>query len=383
MAIDEFGPELRRRREAAGLSLSQLAAAVPCHKGTLSKIESGKARPGEGVAARCDEILRAGGMLVAVARADRTRAKMAAGYDTAARAPARVPGPRYPPEILLPSLEEVIRGLRSMGRRLAAAAVLPMVSTEFELLAEMGDIGALPAYYAEYASWLAQESGRPGLALSWLKETIRLADLFGDRDLSAYATVRRAELMLAHDHLGAAELAARVRRRPGLSRRVLALAAHTEAYGRALYGDERACEAALAEATGFLAAAPETGLIGPTTVGDLGSAARGWCLYDLGRAAESAPLLEGALATVHPEGLRAQGLLTARLARAYLRAGRLASAHQATHDALGLVGRTRSAGAYAELRELSGELAGWSRNVLARGLRAEIAAAMRGLPLAG
>ncbi|GAA0413147.1 hypothetical protein Acor_11310 [Acrocarpospora corrugata] len=379
MAIDLFGPELRQRREAAGLSLSQLAAGVPCNKGTLSKIESGKARPGELVARRCDEILVAGGLLAELARADRTRAKMAAPRDQ----PTPAGGLRHPPEMLLPALEEAIRDLRGMGRRLAAPAVLPMVSAQFELLTELGDVGVLPGYYAEYASWLAQESGQPRQALDWLKETTRLAGLFGDRDLGAYAVVRRAELMLPGDHLGAAELAAGVRRRPGLSFRVLALAAHTEARGRARYGDERACQAALEEAAGFLTAAPETELLGPTSVGDLGAAVRGWCLYDLGRTAESAGLLETALTTVRPDGLRARGLLTARLARAHLRADRLEEARRTASRALGLVARTHSASTYDQLRELSGDLGEWSRHAPARELRAEIATALRGLPLTG
>lgn len=41
----EFGAQLRRRREAAGLSLTELASLTHFTKGYLSKIETGQARP--------------------------------------------------------------------------------------------------------------------------------------------------------------------------------------------------------------------------------------------------------------------------------------------------------------------------------------------------
>ncbi|NKZ05276.1 helix-turn-helix domain-containing protein [Actinomadura latina] len=59
----DFGSELRRLREAAGWSLSELSRRINYSKGHLSKIENGLAHPNPAMAARCDEVLEAGGVL--------------------------------------------------------------------------------------------------------------------------------------------------------------------------------------------------------------------------------------------------------------------------------------------------------------------------------
>ncbi|MGW2716789.1 ATP-binding protein [Streptomyces sp. NPDC001492] len=52
-----FGPRLRQRRLAAGLSLAQLAQRTNYSKGHLSRIERGLAAPSSGFVRRCDDIL--------------------------------------------------------------------------------------------------------------------------------------------------------------------------------------------------------------------------------------------------------------------------------------------------------------------------------------
>ncbi|KPI00566.1 helix-turn-helix domain protein [Actinobacteria bacterium OK074] len=59
----EFGPELRRRRLAARLSLQQLGMRVHYSKSQLSKVERGMKRPTPELARLCDAELRAGGEL--------------------------------------------------------------------------------------------------------------------------------------------------------------------------------------------------------------------------------------------------------------------------------------------------------------------------------
>jgi transcriptional regulator with XRE-family HTH domain len=61
-----FGPELRRRREQAGLSLAAFAGRTHFTKGYLSKIETGKARPNRTLADICDRDLGADGALLAL-----------------------------------------------------------------------------------------------------------------------------------------------------------------------------------------------------------------------------------------------------------------------------------------------------------------------------
>jgi tetratricopeptide (TPR) repeat protein len=64
--MTEFGPELRRLREAAGLSLTGLASAIPASKGYLSKLENGRVKVNRGIADACDKALDAHGELLAL-----------------------------------------------------------------------------------------------------------------------------------------------------------------------------------------------------------------------------------------------------------------------------------------------------------------------------
>ncbi|WUD75634.1 helix-turn-helix domain-containing protein [Streptomyces sp. NBC_00510] len=62
-----FGRELRRRRQAAGKSLGELAERVPCSRSFLSRVENGMRRPTYELAERCDHFLDAGGELLSLA----------------------------------------------------------------------------------------------------------------------------------------------------------------------------------------------------------------------------------------------------------------------------------------------------------------------------
>ncbi|UXX93155.1 helix-turn-helix domain-containing protein [Streptomyces sp. AD2-2] len=64
---DGFGAELRRRRIAAGMSLSELAGKVYCSRSFLSRVENGRRRASLELAQLCDEVLDAKGALVGLA----------------------------------------------------------------------------------------------------------------------------------------------------------------------------------------------------------------------------------------------------------------------------------------------------------------------------
>ncbi len=61
-----FGAELRRRRKAAGISLTELAARTHYSKGYLSKVETGLATPNPALAALCEAELDADGILTSL-----------------------------------------------------------------------------------------------------------------------------------------------------------------------------------------------------------------------------------------------------------------------------------------------------------------------------
>jgi transcriptional regulator with XRE-family HTH domain len=62
----EFGGELRRRRQGAGLSQDGLASQIHYSKSHLSKVENGKTRPNRAFAETCDTALGASGALAAL-----------------------------------------------------------------------------------------------------------------------------------------------------------------------------------------------------------------------------------------------------------------------------------------------------------------------------
>jgi transcriptional regulator with XRE-family HTH domain len=49
-----FGSEVRRAREAAGMSQTELGDLVPCDKATVSRTEAGLTQPDEAFARACD-----------------------------------------------------------------------------------------------------------------------------------------------------------------------------------------------------------------------------------------------------------------------------------------------------------------------------------------
>ncbi len=52
--MHHFGSEVRRAREAAGMSQSELGALVPCDKSAVSQVEAGLIAPDESFARACD-----------------------------------------------------------------------------------------------------------------------------------------------------------------------------------------------------------------------------------------------------------------------------------------------------------------------------------------
>ncbi|WP_190862143.1 XRE family transcriptional regulator [Actinomadura sp. RB99] len=69
----EFGAELRRRRETAGLSQVVLARHVHCGKSWISRLEKGRGMASPDLVQRLDDVLEAEGALMALAPEERSR----------------------------------------------------------------------------------------------------------------------------------------------------------------------------------------------------------------------------------------------------------------------------------------------------------------------
>ncbi|MGW0607317.1 helix-turn-helix domain-containing protein [Streptomyces sp. NPDC002640] len=80
-----FGPELRRLRQNAGLTLTEFSTALNYDKGHLSKVERGERSASPELASRCDAFLGANGELQRLAVRPRPT-----------RTPPGIPLPRAP-----------------------------------------------------------------------------------------------------------------------------------------------------------------------------------------------------------------------------------------------------------------------------------------------
>ncbi|MBE3001372.1 helix-turn-helix domain-containing protein [Nocardiopsis sp. HNM0947] len=375
---ERFGPGLRRRRIAAGLSLTALGEATHYSKGYLSKLETGTKPPSPEAAIACDAALDAEGGLSALAP-DRRITRSAPGVDRrtalalgaatlgAASLPGHAPGTapaRVFSEQTLSTFRDQLAGVRELGQHVSPDLVLPVVRAQADAVralaasapdTQRGTVLRLAARFSEYAGWMAQESGSDHGARAWTDEAVELAAAGGDRDMAAYSLVRHALIRLyAHDGPGTVDLARRAQRFDGLSTRVRGLAAKREAQGHALLGARAECERALERAQHHLAdppGGPET--LGSMHVTDPVGLTRGWCLVDLGRPDAGAEVLDRALAELPSAAVRARTRFGVRRALAHAAAGEIDHACTLTEGLLCDATPSESATVLVDLRRLA------------------------------
>lgn len=349
-----FGPELRRYRLAAGLTLTQLASSVHYSKSQISKIETGHKRASPEFARLCDSALDTGGTLSALVPACGPNARSSSLDQAGAMSPTAEPeeppvlSPWPPPsrrQMMTagaagalaagtmghsPSPPEVVssdetllsahRGLLDQYRRIAQLSppdpLLPALAEHTKALrtlaAQTGsrtgtDLLALSARFAEFTGWIAQEAGDDVAALRWTNHAVALADASGDHDLASYALVRRALITYyrgeSADTIALADGALSHRLPP----RIRGLAAQRRAQGHALAGDYDACmrdldlaRELIARATADAVPTALVPVLGSTHLTDPVSMVTGWCLLDLGRPREAADLLDRECARLPP-----------------------------------------------------------------------------------
>jgi transcriptional regulator with XRE-family HTH domain len=410
----QFGQELRRLRLERGLTLTALAALVHYSKSQLSKVERGIQAPGRSLARLCDAALQARGTLIALAPqhyeaggeaggdGEGTAAKttdeeevwvmhvaqdgrswfgpmsrrqmMAAGAASAVAAvglPVTV-GTRSPVATGPGSLLEVSRSLfeefRRLGQSAGPAVLLPALVSQTNLLCERSahaDVGTrqamllLASRYAEYVGWLVQESGDERGALAWTQRAVDLARGGGDLDLAAYGLVRRALVALYRDDARQVIDLAQGAQGSALPPRIRGLAAQREAQGHALAGDFDACMRCLERAREQLARHQQhqDPVMGTTNLPDPAEMVTGWCLFDLGRPAQAAAVLDRQLTLVAPEALRTRVRYGARQALAHAANGEIEHACDLVAPLLDTAAALGSATIAVDLRQLAHVLA--------------------------
>lgn len=225
---NEFGQELRRLREQAGLTQVQLAARLGYHHSYVSKIESGAREPRIAFAGKADDLLAAGGSLLAVATKIRARLRSGPSGESPIPLP-RPPRVGDPPrlsvaryvrlpafgvtcpshgingcEALVPGrLAEVpgVDRLTADAGTLHGFAALLTTYLDADLSEVGGDLAGpveqalhtlmslvpmargaqadgllqLAARYANLAGWLRVKRGQHGIAMSWLHRSVEWA----------------------------------------------------------------------------------------------------------------------------------------------------------------------------------------------------------------
>lgn len=428
----EFGPELRRRRIAAGLTLTRLAELLNYSKGHLSKIERGHKTPPPDLARRCDARLGAGGELerlvpsetpergtgVDGATVDEEAWLLRVGPDGVrwpgglgrrrllavgatsllgagvaatvlpqqAHAQAQAVTETAPVEIFRLQFDQ----MRTLGQTTDPGVLLPLLTVQTHTLRELAvQAGAssrpkllgLAARYAEYAGWMAQEAGDNPAALWWTARAVELAEAGGDRDLASYALVRRALVTLyAGDAAQTVELVARAQE-DRLPPRIRGLAAQREAQGHALAGDHTASLRSLDRARDLLArAAAEDGtgtpVLGTSNLTDPAAMVTGWCLHDLGRPAQAAEVLDREYLRIPAHATRSRARYGLRRALAHAAAGEIEHACALAAELLPLVPGLRSATITTDVERLARELARFRVNRAVLDLQPALAAAL-------
>ncbi|NEC68260.1 helix-turn-helix transcriptional regulator [Streptomyces sp. SID9727] len=396
-----FGPELRRLRVEANLSLRGLSAALNYDKGYLSKVERGERSASPELARRCDAFLGANGelqRLVTDAESTDTTARslphpgrrtvLAAGTGSVLDLGLKLGGRTAPTAVepLFLSFQAQFDQLRTLGQSTAPNVLLPLLEIQTRLVAGLA-AGAssatraptlvLASRFAEFTGWMAQEAGNTPAALGWTGEAVELAGAGGDSHLGSYALVRRA-LVTFYDG-DAASTIALARRAQGrhLPPRIRGLAAQREAQGHALLGAERDCLRGLDNARELLQsneADSGTGpALGTTHVSDPAAMTTGWCMYDLGRPAAAAEILDRECRRLPAHALRTRARYGFRRSLAHAAAGEVEHACAIAGELLGVMPAVPSATVNTDVRRLTRELLRFRGNRAVRDLQPALA----------
>lgn len=245
-----FGAELRRLMAERGISTRQLAGLVPCNHGYVSKLAGGTKHPSPATAARMDELLEAGGVLIEASH----------NQDSPGGAVGRVESlnPAQVEELLTHLQDQwhaLVKTDNLLGPRYALSAVTSHLEViETTLRVARRDMRAralsLGARYAESAAWLNEDAGDLAGGRHWAGRCIEWAVEADDLLMVAWSLYRRScQAAVDGDAAQAIGLAHAARRNPGnLPGPMLAAIFQQEAHGHALDGAADDCARALDQA---------------------------------------------------------------------------------------------------------------------------------------
>jgi transcriptional regulator with XRE-family HTH domain len=219
------------------------------------------------------------------------------------------------------------------------------------------------ARYAEFASWLNQDSGNVGAATHWADRAMEWAQEVGNPHMVSYVLVRKSDQAAATRDaprtIGLAHSALQHGRR--LTNRGRAVALQQLAVGYALAGDEVACQRALDTAAQLAERSQQDQDKGPgryctPAYVEIQRAAT-W--IELGRPERAITLFEDSLARLPSVHRRDRGVYLARLASAYALNGSPDISVRKGGETLTVAQATGSRRITTELGQLGRRLARW------------------------
>jgi hypothetical protein len=406
-----------------GLSLAQLGDLLHYSKGHLSKIENGRKAPSPELVRMSDAVLGAKGALISLvaeqppdtelpgaatdddevwlmnlsvggiswfhpmdrreALAMSTPSLLGFGLSTQGiSATAKEP-------IALEAFRSLFDQFRSLGQTASPGVVLPSVIAQTHILRGLSahaptgvrdELLVLGARFAEYAGWMAQESGNDQAALWWTGKAVEMAAAGSDHDLEVYALIRRALVTLyREDAAQTIELARQAQVSEKTPKRIRGLAAQREAQGHALAGDYDACMRSLDRARELLSTAsdaPTASTLGSVNLTDTVSMVTGWCLYELGRPKEASEILDAEVARIRPQALRSRARYGVRQSLAHAAAGQIEHACELAGPLLAITDVVSSATIATDLRRLARVLSRFHNNASVRELYPALTASL-------
>ncbi|MFD0275649.1 DNA-binding protein [Kitasatospora sp. NPDC127111] len=218
------------------------------------------------------------------------------------------------------------------------------------------------AEYAEFSSWLYQDSGDHRAAQYWADRALDWSNAAGDHELTVYITARKAQLAGdMKESLDAIDLAESAQRIAPPGGRLLAMATVYAAHGHALLGDELACQRAYDEALELVIGPKDV----PVSRGRWLEAAyveaqRARSLAVLGHYEAAVSGFDQAIRALPASFRRDRGVYLARSAGAQLRAVGPSQAAMTATEALSVAVVTGSGRIFGELASLDGQLQRWA-----------------------
>ena len=402
-----FGVELRRRRIAAGISLTEFASRLHYSKSHLSKVENGSKGVSVELARLCDAVLHAGGQLVALMPAPERATRLQhpvseplIGGPEALEWPAfaaslQPAGDEAAAAQALVAFQNQLESLRDLGQTLGPSLIIPILVPNYTALQQLArrvesaqarESLILAARFAEFAGWMTQELGDDLGALHWTDKAVELARTAGDNDMVAYAFVRRANIAMYQQDAYGTITFARQAQEMECSERVRGLAAQREAQGHALAGDADGFYRCMSLAAELLESSRLSAggrpVLGSARMPDTVALATGWSLYDLGRPAEAVRVLDPLFDRTPKRTSRAWARTGARLALSLAAQGEVERACAIAQPILVLFPVIESATIRSDLRQLARLLNRWHSNPSVRGIMPDLSAALTPAPKA-